>query len=293
MKKTITNFSNFHWIDIENPTEGDLKTLDLPFDINENFLEDALESGHLPKFEHSDKLVFIILRAYTATPDERAIEVGQISNKIAFFVYENALLTIHRAPFDFISAHFEKTFDSVEGLVLSLVNEILLTFESPLKIQIDKMDELERQIFLKNGRNISIENLYYEKAKARLTKKILLITQNILNQFKVLDKSVSDLQDIKDTVLDFILKSDEIIDDSNALLNSYISFTAQKNNDVMRLLTVFSAFFLPLTFIVGVYGMNFDKMPELRWQYGYFIILAVMVAVSIIIYIWFKRKKII
>ena len=71
-----------------------------------------------------------------------------------------------------------------------------------------------------------------------------------------------------------------------------MTFTAQKSNDVMKLLTIFSAFFLPLTFIVGVYGMNFHNMPELKLEYGYFIALFVMFAIAILIYIWFKRKRI-
>ena len=60
----------------------------------------------------------------------------------------------------------------------------------------------------------------------------------------------------------------------------------------MKLLTIFSAFFLPLTFIVGIYGMNFDVMPELRWENGYFIIIGVMCVISLFIFIWFKWKKI-
>ncbi|NGY38967.1 hypothetical protein FQU23_015820 [Flavobacterium sp. XN-5] len=75
-------------------------------------------------------------------------------------------------------------------------------------------------------------------------------------------------------------------------MNTYLSVTAQKSNDVMKLLTIFSAFFLPLTFIVGVYGMNFDFMPELRWKYGYLYVIIFMVILSVLIFIWFKRKKI-
>jgi magnesium transporter len=74
-------------------------------------------------------------------------------------------------------------------------------------------------------------------------------------------------------------------------MNLYISFSAQKTNDVIRVLTVFSVFFLPLTFIVGIYGMNFKYMPELNSKWGYPITLLVMIGVTLSIYLWFKRKK--
>jgi magnesium transporter len=108
----------------------------------------------------------------------------------------------------------------------------------------------------------------------------------------VREKFKPGLQDIKDQVLGLIHSSDEVIDDTSNLLNTYLSINAQKSNDVMKLLTVFSAFFLPLTFIVGVYGMNFDNMPELRHEYGYFAVMGFMLIIVIWIYIWFKRRRI-
>jgi magnesium transporter len=84
--------------------------------------------------------------------------------------------------------------------------------------------------------------------------------------------------------------TEEIYDSSQSLLNIYISLSSQKTNDVMRVLTVFSAFFLPLTFIVGIYGMNFQFMPELSQHYGYPGVLVFMLLLTIIIYQWFNRK---
>lgn len=291
MNRRNFEFENFQWIDIEDPTPASLSSVELPFSIDKNFLEDALEAGHLPKIEKSKDYVFMILRAYTATESKKAIEVGEISNKIAFVIYKNTLVTIHRAAFSFIDTT-PKDLKSIDAVVLYLVKELLTTFERPIKIQSDKMDELERNIFLKGGNNLSIEKLYFEKSKARLAKKILLIMQNVINQFTVEDKLASTLQDLKDTTLDLILRTEEVVEDANALLNSYMTFTAQKSNDVMKLLTIFSAFFLPLTFIAGVYGMNFDNMPELHWENGYYLTLGVMLVTAIIIYAWFKRKRI-
>ncbi|NCT08473.1 MAG: hypothetical protein GW772_00075 [Flavobacteriia bacterium] len=291
MQKTTYNFENFDWIDIQNPIENDILSMELPFSIDQNFLEDALETGHLPKIERTQDYVFMILRAYTASENEIAIEVGEISNKIAFFIHKKGLITTHRVSFDFLN-NVPKNIETPDALALYLVNDLLMTFEKPLKLQSDKMDLLEQNIFLKGGNNLSIEKLYFEKSKARLTKKVLVIMQTVINQFKVQEDLASTLQDLKDTILNLILRTDEVFEDANALLTSYMTFTAQKSNEVMKLLTVFSAFFLPLTFIAGVYGMNFKNMPELEWKYGYFFIMIFMFLISLGIYLWFKRKKI-
>jgi len=87
------------------------------------------------------------------------------------------------------------------------------------------------------------------------------------------------------------LLNDQTHENVTNLLNIYLSLSAQKTNDVMKVLTIFSVFFMPLTFIVGVYGMNFDFMPELRYQWSYPILLVTMFVFSAIIYWWFKRKK--
>ena len=135
--------------------------------------------------------------------------------------------------------------------------------------------------------------MYYQKAETRISRKLLLLTQNVINQVVVPQESSSALQDVKDNLIKLILEYEEATENAVNLMNTFLSVTAQKNNDVVKLLTVFSAFFLPLTFIVGVYGMNFDFMPELRWQYGYLYVILFMVFVSVIIYSWFKRKSII
>jgi magnesium transporter len=89
-------------------------------------------------------------------------------------------------------------------------------------------------------------------------------------------------------VLDF----EDVLENTMSLMNTFISLNGKKNNDVMRLLTVISMFFLPLTFVVGVYGMNFENMPELRWQYGYISVWILMIVTVAWVFWWFRRKKI-
>jgi magnesium transporter len=291
MSKTVRTYHNFEWIDLEKPSPEELKTLTQPFNIDYNLLEDILEHGHLPKLEKVNDYTFIILRAYSANYTDNISTVGELSNKIAFFINKKRLITVHRAEFEFLK-NMSDEYNSSEKLMLSIIDEMLFTYDKPLHAQSEKMDQFEKEIFLKNGSSISIESLYFQKSKARISKKVLQLTQNVLNQITVNPESSSLLQDIKETTLKYLLNYDEVIEDANTILNTYLSVTAKKSNDVMKLLTIFSAFFLPLTFMAGIYGMNFENMPELKWQIGYFVTLGGMLLVAIIIYVWFKRRKI-
>lgn len=292
MSKSVKYFKHFIWTDLEAPSQEELELLTDLFHIDINLLEDILELGHLPKIEKVNSYTFIILRAYSANPNANVSSVGELSNKIAFFINETNILTVHRASFHFLKNR-SNVCHSSEEMMLDLFNEILLTYEEPLQAQSERMDDFERQIFLQSGHSISIESLYYQKSKARISKKILQLTQNVLNQVIVKPELNSTLQDTKETTLSYLLQYDEVIEDATTILNSYLSVTAQRSNDAMKLLTIFSAFFLPLTFIAGIYGMNFRYMPELEWQSGYFMTLGLMAFISIVIYLWFKRKRII
>lgn len=292
MSKSIVNFPTFQWTDLEKPTQEELSDLTRHYSIDITLLEDILEYGHLPKIEKINDFTFIILRAYADTGKDNVTAVGGLSNKIAFFINDRDFITVHRADFDFLQGRGGE-YEHSEALMLDIINEILLTYEKPLQKQGDKMDEFERAIFLKGGQSISIESLYYQKSKARISKKVLQLTQTVLNQISVRPELNSLLQDTRETTLSYVLQYDEVIEDANTILHSYMSVTAQKSNDAMKLLTIFSAFFLPLTFLAGIYGMNFDNMPELRWPNGYYYTLFTMLVISVVIWAWFKRKKII
>lgn len=285
-------YLDFKWIDITDPSEATLHEIATTYNLDYILMADSFEYGHLPKIEKLPDYTFMILRAYTATDEDRVTTVGQLSNKIAFFLKENLLISIHRAKFDFL-AHVKKTCKHENQLLLDIIDRMIATFEKPLQEQSNVIDNIEKVIFIKSSKPVSLEDLYYQKSKARISKKLLIFMQHVLNQLEVKSKYNTQLQDIKDSLTNLTLLYDEVTEDAHNLMNTYLSISAQKSNDVMKLLTIFSAFFLPLTFIAGLYGMNFKNMPELHWQYGYFATLGLMLFVSIVIFVWFKRNKII
>lgn len=291
MKVSEKIFESFKWIDIENPIKEDLEKITKEHGLNYYLIKDSLEKGHLPKYEKNYKVEFYIFRAYTSDIKLHIDEVGEMSNKIAFFLFEDRLITIHRAHFNFLNIHEEKHI-KINELFLRIVKLMLDTFQKPTIDLSNKISEIERTIFLKDHRNVLLEELYYIKSQSRILKKVLHITQSVIEQSANNFIASFQYQDIKDELLNLLTYNEESVENSNQLMNTYLSISDQKNNEVVRLLTIFSAFFLPLTFIAGVYGMNFDFMPELKWKVGYYFSLCLMIVVVIVIYMWFRRKRI-
>jgi len=285
------SFKNFSWIDILNPDKGQITELSMQYNLDFFQIKDSLEVGHLPKIENYPDYSFIILRAFTGNMSERQTNINKLTNKVAFFVSDKRLITIRRADFDFFN-DLPDEITNVEDLLLFFMRRMLKTYFEPIAVLSKKVELLEHSVFLRSNHKISLEDLYYHKAQSRIAKKVLQFSQSVVNQIVVPDKFKPSLQDVKDQLLGLIHNCDEVIDDTNNLLSTYLSISAQKSNEVMKLLTVFAAFFLPLTFIVGIYGMNFDNMPELHHKYGYHAVMVLMLLIVIWIYVWFKRRKI-
>lgn len=292
MKETRIDFEDFHWLDLENPILVELTEIIKPYGLNPHLIQDLVQVGHLPKLEKVGEFTFLLLRAFSAKPNGKLTTIPELSNKIGFFFTDEILITVHQKPFHFldeVSGHFENP----ESLILKIIGKMLETYEAPANWLSEEMDHFESAVFLGRKKRFSVEELYFAKAKARACKKVLHLTQTLLLHLTVQQSNEVQLQDLKESVSSLILQFEDFLDEANSLLNIYLSSNSQKTNEVVKLLTVFSAFFLPLTFLVGVYGMNFKFMPELNWEYGYYLTWGIMISISIVIFIWFKLRKII
>lgn len=292
MKENRKDFANFQWIDLENPKLGELTEIFKPYGLNPHLIQDLVQIGHLPKLEKVGEFSFLILRAFSAKPNEKLSTIPELSNKIGFFFTDEILISVHQKPFQFlgeITGHFENP----ESLILKITGKMLATYEAPANWLSEEMDRFESDVFLGRKKRFSVEQLYFAKAKARACKKVLNLTQTLLLHLNVQPSNETQLQDLKESVSSLILQFEDFLEEANSLLNIYLSSNSQKTNEVMKLLTVFSAFFLPLTFLVGVYGMNFKFMPELNWEYGYYLTWGAMLSISVGIFTWFKLRKII
>ncbi len=284
------------WVDVSAPTKEELEELSKNYALNSYAILACLQPDHLPKHEDMDGTHFIITRALTQPLPKQTISIQSISTKIAFFYRDGLLVSIHRKHHDFISEVREKyvetgMYTEVEIIVAKLLWHILHSYEIQAVHLSNEMDAFESKVFSQDLTPHMLSDLYQMKRKALIRKKLLLFSQEAVSSLKVHSGDLSIIQDDRDLHVKLMNIYDQIHEDVSNLVNFYLSISAQKTNDVIKVLTIFSVFFMPLTFVVGIYGMNFDHMPELRSPYGYVGVWLSMVAISGIIYLWFKRKK--
>lgn len=296
VKTTKFKDTDIVWTDITNPTQQELEEISKKYDLNPYTFMDSLDPDHLPKYEEHNNTHFFIVRVLEHS-QEHEQTVGEMTTKIAVFYNADFIITIHRKAQPVMENIQQTCIDSRKvnstgALAVKIIWETLHTYEAPVFKLSEEIDYYESKVFLKkNIPSDMIEGMYYLKRKAGLCKKLFLLTNEVLNSVKIEDNDKPALQDARDLHLKLLTLFDQVQDDANNLLNIYLSLSARKTNDVMKILTIFSVFFMPLTFIAGIYGMNFKFMPELDEKWGYPSALLAMGIVSVIIFIWFRRKK--
>ncbi|MBS1729383.1 MAG: magnesium transporter CorA [Bacteroidetes bacterium] len=286
----------YQWLDIVMPSETELNKLSKEFHLHRYTLRDCLEPDHLPKYEDLGETRFIITRVLLNPPTNEVKTLQEMSTKLAIFYNEHFILTIHRLPQEFLKDIKLKYLENgkcrtTNELVTKIIWNVLHTYDDPVIQLSEEAEECEIKIFLKNLQSSMLEELYIIKRKAAVCNKLLLLTGEVISTIRTDENDLVALQDVKDLHKKLMMMYNQVHEDVTNLLNIYLSLSAQRTNEVVKLLTIFSVFFMPLTFIVGVYGMNFHFMPELETRWGYPAVLLLMAIIIIVIFLWFKRKK--
>lgn len=285
-----------HWVDVLNPSKEEMEEISKEYQLNEHIVRDCMQPEHLPKYELVDDVHFLILRFYSPEPEKPVATIQELTNKIAIFYTDKFIITIHKSDATFLE-HIQKKFiatkrcSSITDFLVKIIWHALETFDAPATALSDKVDFYESQVMLKKHCEDQVQALYLIKHEASVSHKVLVLMAEPINHQHPKKVEKPAVQDMRDQYLKMLTLYNQVLDDVSNLMNLSISFSARRTNEVMRVLTIFSVFFMPLTFVAGIYGMNFRFMPELGKRWGYPAALLLMAIVTIIIYIWFKRKK--
>jgi magnesium transporter len=278
----------------QNPTGEEIKALADEFGIHSEAVEDCLDPEHLPKFEKLGPVTFLIARAWDEAADASGDSCQALTRKVALFIGPDFLLTIHRKPQPYLTQLLAATRGEptvpVSELVFRLLDGVVLTYDVPLQRLDDSLGKWHDALFAR-GPAPELEALALYKRQANLYKRMLWTTLQVFQRFTPAGERVIPVcQSLIEDTQSLHFWSDELLEEANNLLQLPFSLAAHRTNDVIKVLTIFSAFFMPLTFLVGVYGMNFHYMPEIGWKFGYVWSWGVMALLTLAIWLWFRRK---
>jgi magnesium transporter len=286
------------WIDIEvtepDLARGTLRKLGL---IDDDIIEDALHkepSTRLARFENYLHLVVSGCRPRGGAFDLERVDV---------IIGERLVITLHRGPILFLSqvlrdyrADFRRFAQSMSFLVYEIWDNLIENYLSVQKVMEERVDHLQTELRKENVADDVFSRLSELGADLLHFRKILLPARAVLTELstrktiflsEATQPFLGNMVGTVEHVLQDLLVDREVLTDS---LNLYMSIVSHRTNEVMKRLTVVSIIFLPLTFLCGVYGMNFDVMPELRWHVGYgmFWVTALTIVLGLL---WLMRRN--
>ncbi|WP_027377312.1 CorA family divalent cation transporter [Kaistella palustris] len=293
-------FRNDHceWIDVEAPTEEDLDFLHERYEIDMLLLEDTIDPNHLPKFEQAGDVKFFLTRENTELERNSLNTISDISTKLGIFLLKNVIITVHRMKNRSVY-EFKKEIQlpdckdiHADKIALNLAIKVIKSFDDESQHIMETMDNVENEIFLKNtDSTYQIRRLYQLKRKSGLNTRILNISADWVTQFKTLNLNDSEITDLRDKHKDVVADFEHLNAQVTNLISMFLAMSDQRSNQVMKVLAIYSMYFFPITFIAGIYGMNFDIMPELHTTYGYFVTLGIMALIALVTFLYVRRKR--
>jgi magnesium transporter len=294
-KPTVT------WINIDGLHEVDIiEKLGNHFGLHPLLLEDILNTEQRPKLEESENYVFIVLKMIFSVDDEEETQAEQVS----LILGPNWVISFQERQGDVFNSVRDRIRKSkgrirrvgADYLAYALLDAIVDGYFSVLENIGEKIEDTEQQLTtnpspqtLQLIRKLKNEMIFLRKSiwpLRELISGLLRLETSLVQQ-----STVVYIRDVYDHTIQVIDTIESYRDMISGMLDIYLSSISNKMNEVMKVLTIFASIFIPLTFFAGIYGMNFENMPELKWQWGYFGLLGFMAIIVIILVIYFKRKK--
>jgi magnesium transporter len=290
------------WINIDGLHEADIiGRIGNHFYLHPLTLEDIVNTDQRPKIEDNDNYIFFIMKMlYNCIENKTEIEAEQISLVLG----SNFVISFQEREgdvFDPVRDRIRKSKGRIrkagaDYLAYTLLDTVVDNYFSVLEAVNERVEEVEQSL-VSNPTRETLKLIHGLKKDMVLLRKSVWPLREVISSFERYDSNIINkstrvyLRDVYDHTIQIIDNIESSRDIITGMLDIYLSNMSNKTNEVMKVLTIFAAIFIPLTFIVGVYGMNFINMPELQWRYGYPVIWIVMISVTSCLIVFFKRRR--
>lgn len=269
------------------------------FDIHALVLEDILNTHQRPKFEEFDDYLYIVLKAMALAANEFNVEYEQVS----LLLLKKFVFTFKEKPdtlFDPIFNRLNNDKSNLRNLGTDYLTYVIMDsiVDEYFTLQ-DTFDELIEDVedqLLTNPSSQTLSTIQKIKRELIFLRRTVSPMRELLSAIQRSESSLLDIKtkryfgDVYDHVIRVTEAMESYRDLITGMLDIYLSSVSNKMNETMKVLTIFASIFIPLTFIAGVYGMNFEYMPELKWRWGYPTLWAIFIGVSVFLLRFFKKK---
>lgn len=289
------------WINVNGLNNAeDITKIGEYFKLHPLILEDIVNTNQRPKIDEHENYTFVVLKMlYHINNNELLTE------HISIIIGHDYVLTFQETDediFDSIRQRFKNKksilrSSGADYLAFSLMDAIIDNYAVVIEMFGAKVEQTEDELFLETSRDgISRDIQYLKQDLLRLRRNIFpsreVISRLVKSESKLITSKTHDyLKDLQDHILQINDNIDLYREMVWGLMDMHITTMSNKMNGIMKVLTIISTIFIPLTFIVGVYGMNFQYMPELHYKNSYYVLWGVMILLFIVLLIFFRRKK--
>ncbi len=287
------------WINIDGVSKTEIiEKIGNNYGLHPLVSEDILNTGQRPKLEDYENYIYVVLKMLYQPKNEI------ISEQVSIILGKNYVLSFQETSGDV----FQNIRDRIRNgkgrirkmgadyLAYSLIDSIVDNYYIVLETLGDKLEEIEDNV-VNNPIPDTLKTIHSMKRELIFLKKSIWPLREVINNLHraestLIEKSTTIfIRDLSDHTIQVVDTIESFREMNSGMLDIYMSSVSNKMNEVMKVLTIFAAIFIPLTFIAGIYGMNFDYMPELGWQWGYFTVVGFMALVGIVLLFYFKMKK--
>lgn len=289
------------WINVDGLHDVDLmKTIGNIFDLHPLLMEDIMNTGQRPKFEEFENGLFVVLKMLQYDKEKQIIFAEQLSMVIG----KTFLLTFQETRGDVFEPVRERIrkqkgrirITGIDYLAYALLDIIVDNYIQIIERMGEQIEELEEEILSHPDQVIMEKINNFKREMNFLLKSIRPVREAVVNIIKsdnelIHKKTIPFLKDLEDHIthaVEAINTYREMLSDQ---LNIYNSSISNRMNDIMKVLTIFAVIFIPLTFIAGIYGTNFDYLPELHFKYSYFVFWGFIIIIAVSMILFFKKKR--
>ena len=289
------------WIHVDGLADVEIiEQIGAAFGIHQLTLEDIIHTSQRPKFEEYDDYLYIVLKHLEADD-----EFGLFYEQISILVLDNIVITFKEKSgelFQPILKRIKNTKWRFRGLGADyLAYAIIDTIVDQYFFLMDALDvattSLEDTLLTSEPTQASLQAIQGYKRKLINIKRYIAPTREMMSEILhsesglIEEKTRIYFKDVSDHMLRVAESIDSYREILSSLLDIYISSMSNKMNEVMKVLTVFASIFIPLTFLSGIYGMNFEYMPELKWHWSYPALWGVFIVIVVLLLAYFRKKK--